>query len=399
MAWNHLAKVYALAIAIQSDATTFAQPNTTTDVLAVASPTNTHDAVTAEDPTGTGTFWDANRVYFGKTATVGGSVPFRGHGGSAPPAANAYVPGRLLQAGAWAEIRKATATTAALGTGSTTTALVLANTESASDDTLNGFPIQHAAIGSGFQQTTLIQDYAGTSKTATLAETLGTSPSSGTNYTIPPCLVYQLGTGTGAAVYLSISLWRDKKRYDYRGFQPQSLAFNMPVANEANTSFSDMAFSGKCQVQAVVNDTTPQIPLSVLNVPIPPIRDGKFYLDRVKLGHQMVTFTQNMTVSAASNQNQAAGQDAYDMISGNRQITIDLNQMAVDDFDLHAREDAQTAMSLMSTWGLGQGNRFGFMIPGLVIDPFSPGDRNGYVSISGNAYATHVDKSATLAIW
>lgn len=399
MAWNHRSKVMAMAIAIQSAVGTFVQPSAATDLLAVANGTNTHDPVTADDPTATGSVWDSPRVYLGKNATLGGTIPLRGPGGAAPPLANAWTPGRILQSGGWIEIRKATTSTAALAAAGTGTTLTLAASESAVDDFLIGAPIQQASIGTGFQATTLITDYVGTTKVATIAETIGTPPASGANYTIPAYLSYILGTLTTDPPVLSISVWRDKKRYDYRDFRPSSIAVNIPVSNEANTGFPDLTFSGRAIVQAVVDDTTPVLTSALLGTPVAPARNGKFYLDRVKLGHQSLSFTESATVAAASNQNQATGQDGYDIVSGSRQTALDLNQMAVADFNLDAREEAQTKVPVLSTWGMGSGNNFGFVQPNLVLDPFSPGDRNGYVNLTGNATPTDIDKSAALTIW
>lgn len=397
MAWNHRSRVVAVAIAVQAGAGQFLQPNPATDLIAVASATNTHDAITADDPTATGTVWESNRVYFGKTATIGGTIPLRGPGGAQPPALGAWVPGRILAAGGWAEVRKAVANTA-VAAGGSTTSIILANTESAVDGFLIGAPVQHAGFGAGFQGTSLVSAYDGATKTALLPETV-IAPGNGTNYTIPAYLSYVQGTLSGAPVYLSMSIWRDKKRYDYRDLQPSSIAFNVPVANEANTSFPDMTFQGKALIQAIVDDVAPAVPSSLLGIPVPPARGGKFYLDKVKLGHQQLGFTTNYTVAGASNQNQATGQDNYDILSGNRQVTMDINQMAVADFDFHGREDAQTKMPVLSTWGLAAGNRFGLVLPNVCLDPFSPGDRNGYVSITGNAYVIDVDKAAALTIW
>lgn len=397
MAWNHKSRIVAMAVAIQAGAGVFNQPNTTTDLMGVSSPTNTHEAVTAEDPTATGTAWESNRVYLGKTATIGGTVPLRGPGGAAPPALNEWVPGRWLQAGGFAETRKAAPNTA-VALGGTTSTISLAATEPATTNFLLGAPVQHAGFGTGFLSTSLVTAYNGATKVATLGDTV-TAPTNGSNYTIPAYLSYVLGALTGDPIYLSVSIWRDKKRYDYRDVTPSSIALNVPVGNEANTSFSDMTFQAKGLVQAVTDDVTPALPTAILATPIPPARGGKFTLDRVKLGHQQVGFTATYTVAGASNQNQAAGQDAYDIVSGSRQVTLDLNQMAVVDFDLHGREDAQTYVPMMSTWGLGAGNRFGLLFPNICLDPFSPGDRNGYVSLTGNAYPTDVDKSVALTIW
>ena len=398
MSSNHRSRVVAVAIAIQPAAGQFVQPNPATDLIAVAQATNQDDPITAEDSTATGTVWESPRVLLGQTATIGGTVPLRGPGGNAPPAANAWVPGRLLQSGGWAEIRKAVATNGQAA-GGDVNSIQLANAESAVDGFLLGAPVQHANFGAGFLQTTLIAGYTGATRTAQLAETLGAAPAAASQYTIPAYLSYVLGTLTGAPVYLSMSIWRDKKRYDYRDFQPSSLGFGVPVANEQNTSFPDMTFQGKALKQAVADEASPALPSSILGVPIAPARGGKFYLDRVRLGHQQLGFTTNYTVAGASNQNAASGQDQYDILSGNRQIALDLNQMNVADFDIESRISNQTKLPVMSTWGMGAGNRFGLLLPSIYLDPFSPGDRNGYVSITGNAYPTEVDKSAALTIW
>lgn len=399
MAWNHRSRVVAMAVAIQASVGAFVQPSIASDLMAVSSPTNSVAIVSADDPTATGAVWESQRVYLGKQHTVGATVPLRGPGGANPPAANAWPVGRVFQAAGWAEIRKAAASSAALVAGSTTTSLVLANTESAVDDFLLGAPLQTASVGSGFQQTTIIRDYIGASKTAVLAETLGSAPASGVNYTIPAYLSYVLGTLTTPPPVLSVSIWRDKKRYDYRDWAPTSLAVNIPVANEANTSFPDATFSGRGTLVAVVDDVTPTLPTAILATPVPPARNGKFYLDRVKIGHQSLSFTEAATLAAASNQNQAAGQDGFDIISGTRTTSMDINQMNVSDFDIHGREDAQTIVPIMSTWGMGSGNNFGFLQPNVVLNPFSPGDRNGFVNLTGDAVTVDIDKSAVLTIW
>lgn len=402
MAWNQRSRVLAMAFAVQVASGTFLQPAAATDLLAVANATNTNEPLTADDPTATGAIWDSPAVRLGKRATIGGTVPLRGPGGAAPGAAGSYVPGRILVSGGWSETRSQTAIAGVLQAGSTTNALTLGAGESAVDDFYLGVPITSAPIGTGFQQTTLIRDYLGASKTAVLAETLGAAPAAGVAYTIPPYLAYRLGTLTTGQTYLSCSVWRDKKRYDYRDFSPTSIALNVPVANDANTSFPDMTFSGNAIEVGVYDDITPTNSpafAAQLAVAIAPARGGKFYLDSVKLGHQSMSFTVATTVGAASNQNQAAGQDGYDILSGNRTIALDLNQMAVTDFDLLARENNQTTVPILSTWGLQAGNRFGLVIPNAVLQPFSPGDRNGYVSLTGNAQTVDVNNSAAFTIW
>lgn len=398
MAWNHRTRVVAMAVAIQAVAGVFTPPAAATDLMAVSNPSNTTAIVSADDPTATGTIWESNRIFLGKQSTIGATIPLRGPGGVAPPAANAWTPGRILQSAGWSEMRLQNPRTAVLQ-GGTAQTLTLAATESAVDDFLLGAPIQHANTGpgTGAAGTAIIRQYNGANKNAGLAETI--AGNSAGNYTIPAYLSYVLGTLTTPPPVLSISIWRDKKRYDFRDWSPTSVAINMPVANDANTSFPDITFSGRGQVVAIVDDVTPALPSSILNVPVAPCRNGKFYLDRVKLGHQNLSFTETATIGAASNQNQAAGQDGYDILSGSRVTAMDLNQMAVADFDLHGREDSQALMPVESTWGLGSGNQFGFVQKNISLNPFSPGDRNGYVNVTGDAVTTENDKSAAFTIW
>lgn len=385
-----------MAIAIQSVANVFTAPNRTTDVVGVANISNASEPVNAEDPTATGAIWSANRILLGQTSTIGGTLPLRGPGGASPPLANAWVPGRILQSGGWAEVRYATAGGDTLQAGSTTTALKLATTESSVDDFLVGLPIQHANIGTGFRATSIVTSYEGATRMATIGETI-VAPTGA--YVIPAHIRYVLGTMTSTPPLLSISVWRDKKRYDYSDFRPSSLKFDVPVSNESNQSFPSCEFSGRGILVGVYDDTTPLVSDAVLAIPVAAARGGKFYMDKVKLGHQMMSFTTSFEIGAPSNQNQDAGQDGYEILSGTRTVELDINAMAVSDFDLQSRINAQTPVSIMDTWGNGAGNNWGLTLPNLVLDPLNPGDRNGFNSLTGNAMPTDVDKSAALTIW
>lgn len=399
MAWNHRAAVIAMSIAIQPTPGVFNAPNQTTDLIGAANVTNSSEPIKAADPTATGAVWKAPDALIGEVSTIGGTIPMRGPGGGAPPAANGWVPGRVAQACGFAEVILAAAAAAVLQAGSTTTALVLANTESAVDGFLMGTPVQQATAGAGFFANTMIRGYTGATRTATLAETLAGAPAGGAAYTIPAHMRYVLGTLGTAPPLLSISVWRDKKRYDYRDWVPTSWKMDIPVSNDANSSFPSLEFSGKGQKVAEADEATPAIPSAILNVALAPARNGKFWLDKVKLGHQQLSFGITAEVGAASNQNAAPGQDGYDILSGTQSIDLDLNQMNVSDFDLKTRVDNRTLMPIMSMWGLGAGNNFGFIIANARLDPLNPGDRNGYVSLTGSAETPDVDKSAAFAIW
>lgn len=399
MAWNHKSRVVAMAVAIQAVAGVFTAP-VAADIIPVAPPTNTEEAITADDPTATGTVHQTPRIYLGKTASITANAPLRGPGGVAPFAANGWPLGRVLQAAGFAELRQDAAVNEAPSGPGTVSTVILAAGQSAVDDFFVGFPIQKAEIGTGaIKGTSLISKYNGTTKTATIAETLGGPMVVGTNYTIPPNVTYQLGTLTTAPPLLSVTIWRDKKRYDYRDVRVSQLSFDMPVSNEQNQTFPSVEFSLRGLVHQTIDEAAPAIPSSKLTT-IPPFRNGKFTLDKVALGHQSTRFQLGADVAGASNAAAAYGQDGYEVMSTTRTLDLDLNQMAVSDFDINTRVDNQTSLSQMSLWGGSAGNRFGFLAREIVLDPLNnPGDRNGFVNLTGNAAFTGVDKSATLTIW
>lgn len=401
MSWNHRSKIAAVAIAIQASAGIFTAPVAATDIMAVSNLTNGDELISAADPTLSGAIWDVSRIYLGKTSTVGFTIPLRGPGGATPPAAGAWVPGRALRAAGFTELRQATAITAeVLVAGSTTSALSLATTQPSVDDAIVGIPIQQAAIGTvgTVKGTSLVTDFVGASRLASISDTI-VAPAAGASYTIPAYLTYVLGTLTTPPPLLSISVWRDKVRYDYRDCVVASFMFDCPVANEQNTTFPSVEFSFRGVFVGKYDDTTPAVTQSILNVLPPANRGGKFTLDRVKLGHASMRVGATADTGAASNANQDSGQDGYDILSGSRTVELDLNAMNVTDFDLEARITNQTIISAANLWGAGAGNRFGLSVANMVLDPVSQGDRNGYVSLSGGGAMTDVDKSMALTVF
>ena len=398
MAWNHKTRVVALAVAIQAVAGVFTTP-VAADIVPVSVPTNGEDLVSTEDPTATGSVWNAPRIYLGKTANIGATAPLRGPGGASPFTANAWPLGRILQASGFAEVITATPITGTAASG-TTTSIGLAAAAQGTDDYYLGMPIQHANIGTGaIKGTSLISDYNGTTKVAQLAETLAVAPASG-QYTIPANVTYQLGTLASAPPLLSVSVWRDKKRYDYRDVRVETLTIDLPVANEQNQVFPSIEFALKGLPAGVTDVANPPALTSAQLTTIAPFRNGKFTLDKTALGHQSTQFQISAEVAGASNAAAEQGQDGYEIMSGNRTYTLDLNQMAVTDFNIDTRVDAQTVMPAMSLWGMGPGNRWGFLVPEIVLDPMNnPGDRNGFVNLTGNAAFAGVDKSATLCLF
>ena len=163
MAWNHKTRITTVAIAIQAVAGVFTTPSAPDDLIAVGSVTNGEDMIQAEDPTLTGSVWSAARIYLGKTGNIGFTLPLRGPGGAAPPAASEWVPGRVFQSAGFAEVINAAAITGTAEAGGSTTSIALAAAASAVDDAYLGMPIQHANIGTvgTVKGTSMIMDYNG----------------------------------------------------------------------------------------------------------------------------------------------------------------------------------------------------------------------------------------------
>jgi hypothetical protein len=397
LSWDHRSKIFAIGVALQPTPGVFVLPQAS-GLIGVSSPTNTRDAITAADPTQTGTIWDAPPIFLGKTGTAGGTIPLRGFGAGGTPIGNAFALGLILQACGFSELVRSTDQAAtAVGSGSSTTQIALANSESTVDDFYVGMPIQNPAFGSGFRSYTAIQDYVGSTRMALLAETLGSAPSG--TYVIPANLTYQLGTLAANPPRMSVSVWRDKVRYDYVDCVITSWAIDVPVSNEANTVFPSIDFTMKGTPIPRVDTTTPTLPQSILNVPVPASRGGKFYLDKIKLGHTGTKVNLALTAGAPSNQNQDAGQDGQVLQSGSRTIDLTLNAMNVTDFDLDSREDSRLIVPMMSMWGAGVGNRFGLSIPGMVMNPANPQDANGFVTLANQSFPTNLDKSIALTIF
>ena len=241
-------------------------------------------------------------------------------------------------------------------------------------------------------------DYDGAAKRAYISDTI-VAPGAAVAYTIPPYLSYVLGTLSTAGPFLSIAVWRDKRRYDYVDCKLLTMNQDVPVGNEYNTGFPSIECTLRGTPYAIAQDPAPQLPAAVLAIPVTAAKAGKFTLDRVPLGHAGLTWQVGLEVGAPPNQNKDNGIDGHETMSGDRTLSMDLNQMDTADFDFVAREDAQTVMSVQSLWGGGAGNRWGHLNPGIVINPLNPGGRNGFVSLTGDSFPVDVDKSHALTIW
>lgn len=392
---GHKENIAAFGVTIQPTPGTFNAPNSTTDIMAVSVPDNGEDPITADDDTLTGSLWSSPRQFLGSRGRAGATARLRGPGGATPPAANAWPLGRILQAAGFTENRLAAAITGTAQTNAATDMIKLAAAESAVDDFYKGYPISHAGIGAGIRAYSMIREYTGTTKEAEIMETLGAAIATG-SYTIPAGLHYVLSTGLTLPL-LSCSVWRHKKRYNYRDCALSSFALNIPVSNDAQTDSPSVEFAMVGVPTTVIDEDAPALASSLLT-PIPPAKAGKFALHKKLIGHQTLRLEFGLESGAPPNQNFDAGQESYEILSGSRTVTLDVNQQLQTALDLKGLTDAQTAVAIQSIWGLGVGNRFAVGIPNVLLNPLNPAGRNGFVGMQGDAAVSDVDKSVAISL-
>lgn len=389
-------KVVAFGVTIQPDEGVFNAPGQD-DLMLISQPDDGSDVQTADDPTVTGAVWTPAPIYLGRRGRAGATFPLRGPGGSAVPALDEWVPGRILRACGFTEVRNAAPITAAAQAGNVDkSAIVLDASANATDDFYKGYPIAHAGIGTGrIRGTSLIRGYNGSTKKATLMETLGAAIATG-NYTIPSGLFYILSTGLSLPI-LSCSVWRHKVRRDYKDCAISSFALNIPVANDRSTDLPTVEFS-MIGLPAGKADQDALTPAQSLFTPVPPARAGKFALAGIKIGHQSLRLEFGLESGAPPNQNFDFGQETYEVLSGTRRMTIDANQTAVSVFDPEALADAQTTIPVLSSWGLGAGNDFIIGSANNLVQPFNPGDRNGFVNMTGDVSPNDPDRCVSICL-
>jgi hypothetical protein len=391
---GHKESITAFGVTIQPTPGVFNAP-VQADLIPVAVPDNGFDPITADDDTQTGTLWGSPRQFLGSRGRAGATARLRGPGGAAVPAAGAWPLGRIFMAAGFTEVRNAAAITAVAQANALTDSIKLAAGSNATDDFYKGMPISHADLGTGMRAFSMIREYDGTSKVAQLMEVVGAAIAAG-NYTIPPSLSYILSTGLSIPL-LSCSVWRHKKRYDYRDCALSSFAINIPVATQQNTDLPSVEFAMVGIDEAEVDQDALSVPSSMLISP-PPAKAGKFAFAGVKIGHQTLRFEFGLETGAPPNQNFDAGQEPSEILSGTRTVNVDVNQTLVSTLDIRSMWKNQTPISIMGSWGLGTGNKFVAGVANVALDPPSVAPRNGFVGLQGNAAVLDVDKALALAV-
>lgn len=394
-----LSQKTSLALSVQADALTRATVTTPGDLIPMASLTSSNEVFSVANPEYTGSIHAVGDTITGDAPSISFDVMLRGPGGSAPPSAGAYVPGRYLRACGFDEIVFAGKASAALGaggvdTGATTTVELDATAESTNDFYV-GMVIQFAGVsgGSGAKSCSQIIAYNGTTKIATLGEKLASVPTG--NFTIPPQLVYRLNAAA-APLWLTFDRWHDKKRYQAQHGIPSQLQMTFPTANRGDVGLPVMS-CGLNGDHAATREVDENAPLTPAAGAIPIFRDGKLALNGVYVPGSSVSYDHGIQVAFPPNPNKASGNDSGQIVRTQRSISMTLNEVLLSVQDLNTIAAAQSNVPLMVQFGAVAGRSVFFTVPSMRLSFSNPDPSGHFVTKEVSGLIDAADKSVAIA--
>jgi len=391
--------IQALAIKAQSTPGTFATPSSSTDVIACANLTARPQAITAENPEYQGSIHQKGPFVLGATWDVGFDLMLRGPGGSAPPAADAFIFGRVLRSLLFTENIISTAIPAAPealgGTGATTSIANLGASAlgAGNDDIYMGLAIQLASLGTIGQPASLamIADYVSTGKLATIAQTAGSAYTG--NYQIPKQSAFTLAS-TGTPPNLSFSRWRGNYRYDFVDWTPTRGVLTLSTTGRSSgNEFCRLSVSGTADLSAYAADTCPVAPSTLA---VPPYKGGKLHIGGIALGGSSVSVDIGPRSAAPPNPNKTSGSDPSQLVGTRRSVTLNLNQTAPSVMDFIAMANAQTTYNIQALYGLASGNYVGVGLSGVRFNFPDPQDGSDFFADTIEGYIDDPSKSVAI---
>lgn len=389
-----LSQVTILGIKVESTSGTYDAPSSS-DLVLVADLKPSIEGLTTTVNEFTGSIHKPGPIVLGKSFSASGRILLRGPGGASPPAADAWIPGRLIRAAGFTEVVTATAVPtspeAVGGTGSTTTA-TLGFTASTTVDVYKGMMILLSLLGSNKAGLTMVRSYSA-AKLATLMETHTAAITSG-NWQLPRQLTYLLSAGTPPT--LSVSCWIGGRRINARGCAISAFKINLPTLSRDSQDVPSIEFTLTGDVQTIVDDASP--PSAPTGLAIPPYRDGKLWIANKQLGGSSVSIDFGAQVGFPPNPNFTSGNETAQVTETTRTVDLTLNQVALTAFDDVALADAQGYSSLFGLWGLASGNAFGLAITDMRFNHRSPDNGGPFVTSTGSAFVDGVDKTIALSL-
>jgi len=381
----------ALALKIQATPGIFDTPTLPADFLRVANLRPQISSVTIDNPEYTGSVARNAPDVTGKTFTMAFNILMRPPGGSGVPGANEYLPGRVLQACKFTEIRNTVAipeAPEAVGAGSTTTKAVLGASASAVAQTYKGFPLWLSDNGTGLKrQTTVIVDYDA-NKGASLAETLGAPPAA--DYQILPFLGYYRSVDASDPPMLSMQVWYGGNRYDLVDVQVTGLRIPVNTSTKTQGSYPAWEVTVSATIHASAAEASPAVTPGGTT---PTFKDGDQWLAGKAVGGASFTIDMGIQSEDPPNPNQPDGSDPSEIVSSTARMSMQRQFYSKDVFDTLGMADAQQQHPFWAQWGYGSGTIIGVVVPQARFDFPNPDLGGALVNETGDLMIDAFDRS------
>lgn len=380
-----------LGIKVESVAGTFDGP-TTSDLLRVADLRPSLAGLTSQVQEFTGSIHRPGPSVTGSTFEVSGRILLRGPGGSSPPAADAFIMGRIMRAAGFSETVIAAAIPAspeALG-AATTTQVTLGTTPAGTADLYKAAALLLAAQGAGLAGMAMTRSYSA-AKVALLARVFGVAPTG--NYQIPRQLLYRLDP-SGTPPTLSVSVWIGAKRYNGRGCAISSFRFVVPTASRDQTDPPSIEFTLSGDLEGDVDEAAPAAPNAI--VAPPPFRNGALWIAGKRLAASSLSIDLGAELATEPDPNQPTGNKAAQLIGTTRTVQMTLSQVPKSAFDPIALANAQEQHGIEAVWGDASGNKIGLIVTDARFDFPSPDNSGPLVNTTGQAYVDGANRDIGL---
>lgn len=357
----------ACAIALQTTRGTFDEPTQPDDLMLISQLRPNFTPITLPNDEYTGSVVKNGDAVIGSRKSFSFNVKIRPP--AALPAANEFLLGRLLQACKLTEVRDAVGIPAeAEGGSSTTTAANLGTSAGTTDDQYNGYPLVISDNGTGYKrQITSIVDYVGSTKLASLPETLGSAPAA--NVAIPPFLAYMRSVTDDAPPLLSMQFWLDGFAYDMRDISVTSAQLVFPTSTRDQGAFCELQVTVEGILDDYYDEATPSLPTAGT---IPLFKDGDMWLNRVAIGGSTFAIDLGITSENPPNPNETDGSDAPEIVESVARITQTRQRYSKATIDTLGLSEAQTAVPFWAQYGSGGGDMVQVLAPAVRLAPPAP---------------------------
>ena len=366
----------ALEVVIQPTFDTFVAP-TSADRLSIANVSFDKTGVTVANPEYTGSVMRNPDEIIGKTVSLAFDVLLRPPGGATPPAANAFLPGRILQSAKFTEVIVATAISEALGVGSTVRAAVLGATALATIDLYKGMVISLGATGTYRQKLTPIRSYAA-GKTANLCRALGSAPTG--TYSIPAQLMYSLSIDNTDPPLLSFYFWRAGKRWSLKNAVVTGFTQNLPTTSKTGGEIPSFRVTYDVTIEAYIDQAAPQV---TAGGTVPVFRDGEHYVSEYPIGGQSVTIDLGIASESEPNPNRATGSDRECLTALQPVLSYDWSATLIAELDKLGLAEAHADHAWFAQYGYTAGNVVVLNTPDMRYDIPNDGTNGSLMTETG----------------